>query len=103
MSDGPQGEAGEVPLALIVSTAAGRLKMLPPQTFRDGREWVERGQVVALIEHGPNTEPTKVRAPASGWVGGVMGREGEPVRKGQPVAWMEALSPAEAGSPEGPG
>lgn len=91
MSDGPQGELGALPIALIIAPAAGRLKMLPPKEFRDGREWVEKGQPVAQIEHGPNADPTPVEAPARGWVGGVMGRDGEPVRRGQPVAWMEAL------------
>lgn len=93
MSDGPQGELGALPIALVISPAAGRLKMLPPQEFRDGREWVERGQAVAQIEHSPGTEPTPVVAPARGWIGGIMGRDGEPVRRGQPVAWMEALPP----------
>jgi hypothetical protein len=26
-------------------------------------------------------------------MGGIMGRDGEPVRSGQPVAWMEAVPP----------
>lgn len=96
MSDGPQGELGALPIALIIAPAAGRLKMLPPQAFKDGREWVEKGQPVAEVEHAPGSDTTVVVAPARGWIGGVMGRDGEPVRRGQPVAWMEAL-PATAG------
>lgn len=91
MSDGPQGEGGRLPLVLIISPASGRLKILPPKTFRDGREWVERGQAVVLIDHGAAKEPDEVPAPYKGYIGGLMGRDGEPVREGQPVAWMEGI------------
>lgn len=91
MSDGPQGEAGRLPLVLIISPASGRLKILRPNAFREGREWVEKGQVVAMIDHGTGKDPDEVHAPYKGYMGGLMGREGEPIREGQPVAWMEGI------------
>lgn len=87
---------------LIISPSSGRLRTLPPATFRDGREWIEKGQAVAMIEHGPGTEPTPVTAPTRGWMGGSMGRDGEPIRGGQPVAWMDAVpGSGDGGKPRG--
>ena len=91
MSDNPQGESGRLPMVLIIAPKAGRLRILPPKTFQEGREWVEKGQPVAMIEHGEGVEPDAVFAPVRGLMGGLMGRDGEPVREGQPVAWMEGV------------
>jgi hypothetical protein len=88
MSDGT-GEHGGLPLVLIIAPLTGRLRVLPPKNFHDGAEWVESGQSVAEIETSAGREP--VLAPKRGRMGGMMGRDGEPVRQGQPVAWMEAL------------
>jgi acetyl/propionyl-CoA carboxylase alpha subunit len=84
------GEGGNLPLVLIVAPATGKLHILPPQNFVDGQEWVDKGQVVALVEHS-NADADEIKAPIRGRMGGMMGRDGEPVRQGQPVAWMEAL------------
>lgn len=91
MSDGPQGESGRLPLVLIISPSSGRLKILPPKKFRHGREWVDKGQPVAMIDHGAGKVPDEVPAPYKGYMGGLMGRDGEPIREGQPVAWMEGI------------
>jgi len=101
------GEGGTaLPLVLIVAPATGRLHILPPKNFVDGQEWIEKGQIVAQIEHS-SSEPDEVLAPMRGRMGGMMGRDGEPVRQGQPIAWMEALpegktimKPVEGGSAE---
>jgi len=89
VTDGPQGETSSLPITLLVAPCAGRLRIHTPKLFHGGREWVEADQDVASIEHGGQSEP--VRAPARGRLGGLMGRDGEPVKAGQPVAWMEAL------------
>lgn len=91
MTDGPQGESGRLPIALIIAPKSGRLRILPPKTFQGGREWVEKGQALAMIEHSGGKEPDPVLAPYRGLMGGLMGRDGEPVREGQPVAWMEGV------------
>jgi hypothetical protein len=91
VTDTPQGEGGRLAIVLIVARSAGRLRILPPKTFQGGREWLEKGQPVAEIEHGPGREPDEVRAPCRGLMGGLMGRDGEPIREGQPVAWMEGV------------
>ena len=98
MAEGADATTG-LPLLLIVAPVTGRLHVVPPEAFRDGREWVEQGQVVAEIEpgHGAGTaEGDRVAAVASrrGYLGGMMGRDGEPVRQGQPIAWMEAVPEA---------
>lgn len=88
MSD--MGEQSSLPIMLIIAPATGKLKILPPQSFREGQEWVEPGQPVAEIVHS-NGDADQVVAPRRGRLGGMMGRDGEPVRQGQPVAWMEAI------------
>ncbi len=74
-------------LRLLVAPAAGRLRMLPPRSFRDGREWLDRGEALARVEQGGRSDA--ILAPVSGRVGGVLRRDGEPVAAGEPVAWME--------------
>jgi len=78
----------DAPLALIVAPSEGRLRVLPPRRFRDGHEWVREGEPVLQIEQGG--EVVVILAPMDGRMGGVLGRDGDPVRPGQPVAWIEA-------------
>lgn len=82
-----QGEAASLPITLLVSPALGKLRVLPPRRFRGGREWVEKGEPVARVEHGGIADD--ILAPMRGTLAGVLGRDGEPVKAGQPVAWME--------------
>ena len=96
MIDGPQGEQGALPIVLLVSPCSGRLKILPPREFSAGSEWVEAGQPVARIEDSHGKAAADVLATHRGRLGGIMGRDGEPVRAGQPVAWMEAVAEAPA-------
>jgi biotin carboxyl carrier protein len=76
------------PIALLVAPVPGRVRVLPARRFRAGREWVEHGDAVARIEHEGRSDA--ILAPVSGAMGGVLMRDGDPVRAGQPVAWMEA-------------
>jgi hypothetical protein len=85
--DQGSGESAGLPISLIVSPANGRLRVLPPVRFRGGREWVEAGQAVARVEHGGSADD--ILAPMHGRMGGLLGREGQPVTVGQPVAWIE--------------
>jgi len=82
------GESAGLRITLLISPAAGRLRVLPPRRFRGGREWVEKGQPVARVEHGGSADD--ILAPMHGRMGGVLGRDGQPVKVGQPVAWMES-------------
>ena len=82
------GEHMNVPIAVIVAPTAGRLHILPPRRFHRGREWVDEGQPVVCIENG-GSRSSDVLSPVGGRFGGVIGREGEPVAAGQPVAWVE--------------
>jgi biotin carboxyl carrier protein len=72
-----------VTFKVVVSPGSGRLRLLPPQRFEDGAEWVEEGQAVARIEQGRGD--VVLRAPVGGRVAAVMGLEGEPVAAGHPV------------------
>jgi len=85
--DESSGESAGLPITLIVSPASGRLRVLPPVGFRAGHEWVEAGQPVARVEHGGSADD--ILAPMHGRMGGVLGRDGQPVKAGEPVAWIE--------------
>jgi biotin carboxyl carrier protein len=85
--DPGMGEGAGLPITLIVSPANGRLRVLPPVRFLQGKEWVEQGQPVARVEHGGLSDD--ILAPMHGTMGGVLGRDGQPVKAGQPVAWIE--------------
>ena len=85
--DRQHGEQAALPITVIVSPVAGRLRILPPRRFVGGREFVDAGQPVLAIEQGDRTE--EIVSPVRGRFGGVLGREGEPVTPGQPVAWVE--------------
>jgi biotin carboxyl carrier protein len=74
-------------LRVVVAPAAGRLRLLPPLSFRGGHEWVEAGQAVATIEQGARA--IEVVAPAAGGVAAVLGLDGEPVVRGQAVMAIE--------------
>ena len=89
-TDGPQASMGEsvgLPMRLVISPAAGRLRLLPPSEFQDGDEWVTGGQAIAEVSNGPLVHT--VRAPHDARVGGVMVRDGEPVAQGQPLVWLD--------------
>jgi len=81
------GEQTHLPITLLVAPNAGRLRILPPRRFSADGEWVEAGQPVVRIERGQHED--LVLSPASGRLGGVLGQDGEPVKAGQAVAWME--------------
>jgi biotin carboxyl carrier protein len=87
MIDHDHGEKSHLPITILVSPSAGRLRILPPETFQRGAEWLEKGQAVLRIERGPDAD--LIRSPARGRLGGVLGRDGEIVKQGQAVAWME--------------
>jgi len=84
----------DAPIALIVAPSEGKLRVLPPKRFRDGHEWVEEGEPVLKIEQ--PSEVVVILAPMEGRMGGVLGRDGDPVKPGQPVAWIEAAEGSEA-------
>ncbi|MEX0833089.1 MAG: hypothetical protein WD757_00465 [Actinomycetota bacterium] len=93
-ADGPQGEQSALPIILLVAPCPGRLKILPPKEFSGGSEWVEPGQPVARIEDSHGEAAGEVLSTHRGRLGGIMGRDGEPVKAGQPVAWIEAAGEA---------
>jgi biotin carboxyl carrier protein len=74
-------------LRVVVAPGPGRVRLLPPRRFVDGRELVERGQPVArLVQGGMEID---IVAPVGGRVSSVMALDGEPVIAGQPVMAIE--------------
>ena len=98
VSSAPVGESTGLAVRLLVSPAAGRLRLLPPSRFRRGEEWVSTGQTVALVEKG--SAVLEVKAPSEARVAGVLVRDGEPVAPGQPLIWLDEL-PRRSARPEG--
>ncbi len=74
-------------LRVVVSPGAGRLRLLPPRAFREGREWVQQGQAVARVQQG--AREVEVVAPVTGRVASVLVLEGEPVLAGAAVMAIE--------------
>jgi biotin carboxyl carrier protein len=76
-------------LKVVVAPSAGRLRLLPPRSFREGSEWVEVGQALARLENGRGD--TVLRSPVGGRVASVLGLEGEPVIRGQAVLAIDPV------------
>lgn len=81
--------AAEAPLhlRLVVTPGAGRVRLLPPRRFVEGREFVYAGQPLARLEQGHRE--TVVRTPVRGAVSSVLAIEGEPVVPNQPLFAIE--------------
>ena len=74
-------------LKVVVAQSAGRLRLLPPERFREGSEWVVAGQPLARLERGRGN--TLLTAPVGGRVTAVLGLEGEPVLPGHAVLTID--------------
>ena len=74
-------------LRVIVAPGPGRVRLLPPRRFADGRELVERGQPVARLVQGDRV--IDIVSPVGGLVSSVMAIDGEPLVAGQPVMAIE--------------
>jgi biotin carboxyl carrier protein len=81
------GESVGLPMRLVISPGAGRLRLLPASEFEGGDEWVTAGQAIAEVSNGPVVHT--VTAPHDARVAGVMVRDGEPVAQGQPLVWLD--------------
>ena len=76
-----------MPLRLVITPAAGRVRLLPPRRFMKGREVVTAGQPLARLEQGHRH--TVIRTPITGSVSSVLAIEGEPVVPNQPLFAIE--------------
>ncbi len=77
------GTEAPLRLRLVLTPAAGRVRLLPPRRFMGGREVVEAGQPLARLEQGHRH--TVIRTPIGGAVSSVLAIEGEPVVPNQPL------------------
>ncbi len=71
---------------VIVAPCSGRFRPLPPETFTTEGEWVEVGQAVGEVVNGD--EVTTVRSAFSGWMMGMLGLPGQPVKTGEALFWL---------------
>ncbi|HEX2088390.1 MAG TPA: biotin/lipoyl-containing protein [Actinomycetota bacterium] len=81
------GTEAPLRLRLVITPAAGRVRLLPPRRFLEGREIVEAGQPLARLEQGHRH--TVIRTPVNGSVSSVLAIEGEPVVPNQPLFAIE--------------
>ncbi len=68
-------------LRVVVAPVTGRVRLLPPKSFARGREHLDKGQAVAVIDGGGGK--TTVNVPVGGMLDGMLVHEGEPVQMGQ--------------------
>jgi biotin carboxyl carrier protein len=71
---------------LVVAPVAGRFSPLPADTFTTEGEWVEPGQALATVRAGERAVP--VVSAFRGWVMGMLGLPGQPVRAGEALFWI---------------
>lgn len=71
---------------LVVAPTGGRFEPQPPEIFTTEGEWVEPGQVVAVISNGPRR--AEVRTAFRGWMMGMLCRPGQPVKPGDALFWI---------------
>jgi biotin carboxyl carrier protein len=83
------GEVLTVPERVVIAPCIGHFRSAPPETVTAEGEVVATGQVVGYIDAQGRTIP--VRSSFAGWMMGLMVREGDRVREGQPVAWLRSL------------
>lgn len=74
-------------LRVVVAPGPGRVRLLPPRRFADGRELVEEGQPVARLVQG--SREVDIVSPVGGRVSSVLAIDGEPLVAGQPVMAIE--------------
>jgi hypothetical protein len=74
-------------LRVVVAPGPGRVRLLPPLRFADGRELVERGQPLARLVQG--SREIDIVSPVGGRVSSVMALDGEPLVAGQAVMAIE--------------
>jgi biotin carboxyl carrier protein len=80
-----QGEGLLVPERVIVAPSVGVFRPLFAHDVACGQT-VDAGQPVGVIE-GPGVS-TPVRSPFRGVIAGLLARDGERMRQGEPVAWL---------------
>ncbi len=74
-------------LRLVVTPGAGRVRLLPPKRFVEGREVVDVGQPLARLDQGRHH--VVIRTPVKGSVSSVLAIDGEPVLPNQPLFAIE--------------
>lgn len=71
---------------LVVAPCTGRFHPFPPEVVTTEGEWVEVGQHLAEIANGNAKVP--VRSEFRGWLMGMLGLPGQPVREGEALFWV---------------
>lgn len=71
---------------LVIAPRSGRFEPLPPENFTCEGEWVERGQVLGLVQDGVSQVP--VTSAFRGWVMGMLAIPGQPIHKGEALFWI---------------
>jgi len=78
---------------VVVAPAVGIFRPSAARTVTAEGEIVEAGQVVGEIEAWGETH--SVRSSFTGFLMGMLARDGERVRAGQPIAWLRAIGSGE--------
>ena len=82
----PAVETFELHERVVISPSGGRVALPPVATRAVEGEFVLSGESVATVKVGAAEIP--VRTAFRGWLMGFMVLDGQPVRSGEPVAWL---------------
>ena len=82
----PSSEVFELSERVVISPSAGRVALPPVSSRAEEGEFVLSGESVAAIKVGGSEVP--VRTVFRGWMMGFLVLDGQPIRSGDPVAWL---------------
>ena len=79
-------EVFEVPERVVIAPSTGRVALPPMATRAEEGEFVLTGESVATVRVGEGE--VQVRTAFQGWLMGFLVLDGQPIRSGEPVAWL---------------
>ena len=79
-------EVFELPERVVIAPLTGRVTLPPQATRAEEGEFVLSGESVATVKVGGQEVP--VCTAFQGWLMGFLVLDGQPIRTGEPVAWL---------------
>ena len=79
-------EVFELPERVVIAPSGGRVALPPTGSRAEQGEFVLMGESVATVRVGGSEVP--VRTAFRGWLMGFLVLDGQPIRGGDPVAWL---------------
>jgi len=82
----PAREVFELSERVVIAPSSGRVALPPEDARAEEGEFVLSGESLATVRVGDGEVP--VRTAFQGWLQGFLVLDGQPIRPGEPVAWL---------------